>query len=166
MSPYLLANNLPDASLSLHPDVFHEALHDNSPVYLNRFMNKFDSTFLQDASVLADDENTPPICEGLNQTAQHSHLHKYPRLGLAGDTHCIFSLAAERAEGAIRATLFNVLTPKLTNAVTKWNVPDPNQIAKQAVYLPGADGDLSRPMEAFFCSPLLCSVQFMPVGGL
>lgn len=45
-------------------------------------------------------------------------------------THCMFSLAVLPTKGAIHSTfpvvLFNALTPKLTNGITKGNIPDPN----------------------------------------
>lgn len=73
----------------------------------------------------------------------------------------MFALAAERTEGAIHCTfplvLFNVLTPKLTNPVTEWNVPDPELDGQ-------TDTELSRPEEVFIPTHITVSVQFVSWG--
>ena len=102
---------------------------------ISSVLNKFCWTFSSSASQSVMDTWRRPVRGKFwvrtrpepNGTVQSSTQIPSPRPH--GQTsHCMFSLAAERTEGAIRFTfplvLFNISTPKLTNAATEWNFPD------------------------------------------
>lgn len=159
MKTFSLKSNL--TSLSLSED--DERI--NPPEYF--------SLMLQ---LLCSDEHVNPAGKRNSQllyflysarTGRHSPL-VYTNI-LASDprvhtTHCMFSLAVLPTEGAIHSTfpvvLFNALTPKLTNAVTKGNVPDPNMGGPTDPYifseLTLTSTDLGRFL--FLCTD---SVQFL-----